>query len=149
LQQQLATTGRIGATRFFLTPDVASPAAVGGISTPVSIRFTQAGIALAMYGQETETATAPAFAQTAVRLQIGGTEDLFIDGQGGPAFAPMLALFGGVNNWTPLLRRVIPGVDWTFTFQNNRAAGTIDPKIIVAVIADADVASMMQKGEGR
>ncbi len=144
LQQQLASTGRAGATRYFLTPDVASPAAVGGLSVPASIRFTERGIALAMYGQETDTATAAAFAQCAVRCQIGGTEDLFVDGQGGPAFAPMLALFGGVNNWTPLLRRVTPGVDWTFTFRNDTAAGTIDPKVIIAVIADVDLARMAQ-----
>jgi hypothetical protein len=149
LQQQLATTGRIGATRYFLTPNVASPAAAGGISTPVSIRFTQKGIALAMYGQETATATAALYAQTAFRCQIGGTEDLFVDGQGGPAFLPMLAAFGGVNNWTPLLRRVTPGVDWTFTFRNDTAAGAIVPRIVIAVIADADVASMAEKGQGR
>lgn len=143
LMQQLATTGRIGATRMFQTPALAaSPAAAGGISAPVSIRFNIHGIALALYGQETDTATIAAFAQTAVRVQIGGNEDLIIDGQGGPAFAPLLALFGGVNNWTPLLRRIEPGVDWSFSFQNNQAAGTIDPVCIVTAIADEDLAKM-------
>lgn len=139
LQQQLAQTGRIGATRYFVTSAVASPTAAGGISAPVPVRFNVRGVALAMYGQETDTATVAAYAQCAVRVQIGGTEDLFVDGQGGPAFAPMLALFGGVSNWTPLMRQVQPGVDWVFTFQNNTAAGTINPKIVLAVIADADV----------
>jgi hypothetical protein len=138
LQQQLASVGRIGATRYFVTSFVSSPNAAGGISAPVPVRFNITGICLAMYGQETDTATVAAYAQCGVRVQIGGTEDLFVDGQGGPAFAPMLALFGGVSNWTPLMRRIQPGVDWVFTFQNNTAAGTINPKIVLACIADAD-----------
>lgn len=142
LQQQLAATGRIGGTKYFLTSDVGSPAAAGGISTPVPMRFNVSGIALCIQGQETETATPATYAQTAFRCQIGGTEDLFVDGQGGPAFMPMLLAFGGVNNWMPIMRRVRPGVDWVFTFQNNRPAGDIDPKIMVSVIADADIAAM-------
>ena len=145
LTQQLASMGRIGSTRFYLTPDVASPAAAGGISTPATIRFNEDGIAVAMYGQETDTASAALFAQTGVRCQIGGTEDLFVDGQGGPSFAPMLALFGGVNNWLPLLRTVKRGNLWTFTFQNNTAAGTIDPKVMIAVITDKDVIAQVEK----
>lgn len=145
LTQQLASTGRIGATRLYLTPDVPSPAAAGGVSTPATIRFNEDGIVLAMYGQETDTATAALFAQTAVRCQIGGTQDLFVDGQGGPAFAPMLALFGGVNNWFPLMRRVTRGSLWTFTFQNNTAAGLIDPKIILAMISDEDVQKQLER----
>ncbi len=142
LQQQLAQMGRIGATRYFVTQDVTSPSPAGGQSTPVPVRFNVRGVCLAMYGQNAVTADAAAFAQCAVRVQIGGTEDMFVDGQGGATFAPMLALFGGVNNWTPLMRRVQPGVDWLFTFQNNTAAGTINPKIVLAVIADADIAKM-------
>lgn len=142
LMQQMAATGRIGATRFFLTPDVASPAAAGGISAPSSIRFNVNGIALCMQGQETDTASVAAFAQTAFRCQIGGTEDLFVDGQGGPAFMPMLLAFGGVNNWMPLMRRVREADLWTFTFQNNQAAGTIDPKVSIAVISDSDIVAM-------
>lgn len=148
LQQQLSSTGRAGATRFFTTPAVASPAAAGGLSVPSNIRWTEKGIALALYGQEAEVASQLTFAQTAVRLQIGGTEDFFVDGQGGPSFGSFLALFGGVNNWTPLLRRVTPGVDWTFTFQNNRAAGNILPSCMVSFIADKDIANMMNSAKG-
>lgn len=145
LQQQLAQTGRIGGTRYFLTSNVSSPSAAGGLSTPVPVRFNVEGIALCIQGQETDTATPAAFAQTAFRCQIGGTEDLFIDGQGGPAFMPMLLAFGGVNNWMPTMRWVVPGVDWVFTFQNNTAAGTINPKIMVAVIAKADIEAMARR----
>lgn len=143
LQQQLASTGRIGFTRSFLTPDIATPAAAGGISAPAPIRFNVNGIALALYGQERDTATAVAYAQCAVRVQIGGTEDLFVDGNGGPAFAPMLALFGGVNNWIPLLRQVREGDQWTFSFRNDTAAGTIDPTCMVTCIADKDLANVL------
>lgn len=142
LQQQLASTGRIGATRVVQTPPVASPA-FGQISTPAAIRFPQWGIALAMYGQDAQ-ADAVSYAQDLVRCQIGGTEDLFVDGQGGPAYIPMLALFGGQNNWFPLLRRVQPGVDWVFTFQNqNTGSGVIAPSITISVIYDQDVANML------
>lgn len=145
LQQQLATTGRIGGTRYFLTSDVASPDAAGGLSNPVPVRFNVEGIALCIQGQEGATATAASFAQCSFRTQIGGTEDLFVDGQGGPAFMPMLLAFGGVNNWMPTMRWVQPGVDWVFTFQNNTAAGTINPKIMIAVIAKADIEAMASK----
>ena len=155
LQQQLATTGRIGGTRYFLTSDVASPDAAGGRSIsaspdrlgshPVPVRFNVEGIALCIQGQEGATATAASFAQCSFRTQIGGTEDLFVDGQGGPAFMPMLLAFGGVNNWMPTMRWVQPGVDWVFTFQNNTAAGTINPKIMIAVIAKADIEAMASK----
>jgi len=147
LQQQLASTGRIGATRYFVSPDVASPAA-GAVSTPSTIRFTERGIALALYGQEGEFATQLTFAGTGVRCQIGGTEDLFVDGQGGPAFASMLTLFGGQNCWTPLVRRVTPGTDWTFTFRN-RTAGVIAPSVTIGFIGDADVARMVAQAEGK
>lgn len=147
LQQQLASTGRVGATRWYVTAPIAtSPATGGGISIPTPVRFTDRGIALAMYGVERTSQTAFSMANTAVRVQIGGTEDLFVDGLGGPAFAPFQAMFGSVTNWTPLMRRVTPGVDWIFTYQNNLPAPgpptTINPQIIIAVIADADIARM-------
>lgn len=148
LQQQLSTTGRIGATRYYVTPDVTSPAAAGGVSTPSTITFSEKGIALAMYGQEAVAATALTFAQTGVRCQIGGTTDLFVDGGGGPAFASMLMLFGGQNCWTPLPRRVDPGVPWTFTFRNDTPGGTIDPNVVISVISDADVARMLEQSKG-
>jgi hypothetical protein len=145
LQQQLATTGRIGGTRYFLTSTLAtSPAAGGGISVPVPVRFNVEGLALCIQGQEI-TGTPAAFAQCSFRTQIGGTEDLFVDGQGGPAFMPMLLAFGGVNNWMPTMRWVVPGVDWVFSFQNNTAAGTINPKVMIAVIAKADIEAMARR----
>lgn len=147
LQQQLSSTGRIGATRYFVTPDVTPPAVAGGLSTPATIKFTESGIALAMYGQEATTASQLTFAQTGVRVQIGGTEDLIVDGQGGPGFASMLTLFGGQNCWTPLLRRVKPGVDWSFIFRNRTAATLVTPTVVIAFIGDGDVARMVAQGK--
>lgn len=148
IQQQLASQGRIGATRVLQTQPVASPA-LNQISTPTAIRFPQKGFALAMYGQDAQ-ATPGAYATDRMRVQIGGTEDLFVDGQGGPAFVPMLALFGGVNNWFPLLRRVQPGVDWVFTFQNqNTDTNIIAPTVCISVIYDADVGNMMAQQAGQ
>jgi len=152
LQQQLASTGRVGATKFFVTSPVSvSPTANGGLSVPVPVRFTDRGIALCMYGVERVSASQFSMANCAVRVQIGGTEDYFVDGLGGPAFCPFLALFGTVSNWTPMLRRVTPGVDWVFTFQNNLPTPgpptTINPQIVIAVIADADIARMTASHE--
>lgn len=140
--QQLASTGRIGATRYFTTPAVGAVVA-GQISIPAPVRFNQKGIVLALYGQVASGAVAD-FAGTSVRIQVGGTEDLILDGQGAPAFMPLLAAFGGVANWQPLMRRAIPGVDWIFTFQNN-TAGNVTPQCTMAFLADADVEQMARK----
>jgi len=151
LQQQLASTGRIGATRYFVTPDIDN-VLKSTQSTPVPVRFTDPGICLAMYGQEATVASQLAYANTRVRVQVGGVEDLFVDGQGGPAYMPFLAAFGTVNNWTPVLRRVTPGVDWVFTFKATAAfpdnAGAA-PTIVLATISDADIARMMATHQGR
>lgn len=140
--QQLAATGRIGATRWFRTPSVGAVAAAG-ISIPAPIRFNQKGIVLAMYGQVASGVVAD-FAGTSVRIQVGGTEDLVLDGQGAPSFMPLLAAFGGVANWQPLMRRVIPGVDWIFTFRND-TAGNVTPMCVLAFLADVDVEQMAKK----
>lgn len=145
LQQQLASTGRVGATRWLQTPSVGTIAAVAGQqSGPAPIRFPERGIVLAMYGQVQE-ASAANYASMAMRVQVGGQEDLFLDGQGGPAFLPFLGLFGGVSNWQPVMRRVIPGVDWVFTFQNVVGTATLTPSCQLSFIADADVEKLSKR----
>lgn len=139
VQKQLALTGRVGATRVYVTPAIT--AAAGLDSAPVPIRFTSPGYVLAMYGQESSQATVASYAQTGVRAQINGNEDLHIDGNGGPAFAKMMGLFGGVNNWFPLCRRVLQGDLWIFTFRNG-TAGLITPEVELAFFADADIERM-------
>lgn len=146
LTQQLASTGRIPGTRWITSPDVGSVTA-GSDSITVPILFPAKGIVLAMYGQTvsaTPTANAVDFAGTRFRLQVGGTEDLVLDGRGGPSFMPMLASFGGVANWMPLLRTVEPGVNWQITFRN-RSAVTQNPEMVFSFIADQDVQRMARR----
>lgn len=139
---QVAMSGRIGASRYFVTPSVGAVGA-GLDSIPAPVRFNQKGIALAIYGQ-VASGTVADYAGTSVRIQIGGTEDIVMDGQGSPSFIPMLAAFGGVANWQPIMRRVVPGVDWIFTFRNS-TAGSVTPQCTIAFLADVDVEQMSKK----
>jgi hypothetical protein len=139
-QRMLSQFGRVGATRIYAAPALGAVIAAGSgvIATAQPITFREPGTVLAAYGQEL-TGTPAKFASTAVRVQIGGTEDLFTDGQAG-TFVPMLALFGTTQNWFPIMRRAQPGVDWTVSYQNNDAGGTASPFFCLAFIADRDVA---------
>lgn len=140
IQRQLSQFGRVGSTKIYVFPALAGTLAGGGtISAPSNIRFREPGTVIALYGQEL-AGTVAAFAATAIRIQVGGQEDLFTDGNSG-TFIPMLAAFGPTVNWFPLWRRAIPGVDWTITFQNN-AGSAITPSAMLAFIADADLARM-------
>jgi hypothetical protein len=91
-----------------------------------------------MYGQEL-SGTAAKFASTTVRVQLGGQEDLFTDGNSGVGVS-MLSLFGGAQNWFPLWRRVIPGVNWVITYGNNDSLAVAVPSVQFGFIADADIA---------
>ncbi len=143
IQRQLSQFGRVGATKVYRAPALtAALAAVAGtVSTPQNIRFREPGTVIACYGQE-QAGTSASFATTEVRVQIGGQEDLFTDGNVG-TFVPMLALFGGPNNWFPLWRRAQPGVDWTVTYRNQSGSATAIPSLMLAFIADADIARAM------
>lgn len=139
IQRQVSQFGRVGATKIYTAPALAAAIAAGASveSVPVTIRFREPGTVIALYGQEV-AGTAAKFATTDIRVQIGGTEDLFTDGQQG-TFVPMLGLFGGALNWFPLWRRALPGVDWVFTFRNRDAGATATPFAGLAFLADADV----------
>lgn len=144
IQRQLSQFGRVGATKFYVAPQLttAIPVAPGALnpstSDPVNIRFREHGTVIAMYGQELAGSVA-AFAQTWLRVQIGGQEELFRDDQKG-VWLPMLSLFGPNQNWTPLWRKATPGVDWTVTYQNWSTGVTAFPTFVLAFIADADLA---------
>lgn len=144
IQRQLSQFGRVGATKLYNVPALAAPiaATAGLIAAAAPLQFREPGTVIAMYGQEI-SGTAAKFAQTSVRVQIGGQEDLFTDGNVG-TFVPMLALFGPNLNWFPLWRRAIPGVNWVVSFQNNDPTpATCTPFCTFAFIADADLARMM------
>lgn len=147
IQRQLSQFGRVGATKAYLFPLLAAPIAAnisggptGTVSPPSNIRFREPGTVIALYGQ-TDLGSVFAFANTALRIQVGGQEDLWTDGQAG-VFMPMLAAFGPNLNWFPLWRRAIPGVDWTITWRNDNAGATAFPQTFLAFIADADLARM-------
>lgn len=143
IQRQLSQFGRVGATKFYVAPLLTTPIPVAVAATtpttsdPVNIRFREPGTVIAMYGQEL-SGSQTQFAQTWVRVQIGGSEELFRDDQKG-VFLPMLALFGPNQNWTPLWRRAEPGVDWTVIFQNWDTGATAFPTFVLAFIGDADL----------
>lgn len=139
-QRQLSQFGRIGATRIYKAPSLASSVSPLAQSTPQNIRFREPVTVIALYAQETSRASAASFAQTQVRVQIGGQEDLFTDGQVG-VFASILSLVGGAQNWFPILRRGRPGVDWTVTYYNASESDTALPEFQLACIADADIGS--------
>jgi hypothetical protein len=143
IQRQLSQFGRVGATKIYAAPalSAAITASVGATSPPQNIRFREPGTVIACYGQEL-SGTAPKFAKTEVRVQIGGQEDLFTDGNVG-TFVSMLGIFGGPNNWFPLWRRAVPGVDWTVTYRNQDGSATAYPSFYLAFIGDADIAAHM------
>lgn len=143
IQRQLSQFGRVGATKIYIAPALsAAIAAVAGTTGgPTNIRFREPGTVIAIYGQE-QAGTAPKFATTEVRIQVGGSEDLFTDGEVG-AFVPLLALFGGALNWFPMWRRAQPGVDWLVTWRNQSGAATAIPTLCLAFVADADLQRAM------
>jgi hypothetical protein len=109
-------------------------AAVAGteVQAPM-LRFTKGGIIFALYAQE-ELATAVSYATTEIKVAIGGSDNLFNDGSA-PAFVPLLALVGGAQNWYPLWRRVIPGVDWQITYRTSNAVAKT-PSCFFSFISD-------------
>lgn len=143
-RQVLELADTAGATRYYQTQSVGAIASGtnNGLSTPATIRFTRSGFVSALYGQVTSGAVAD-YGGTSMRVQIGGTEDLFVDGLGAPAFAPFLALFGGVFNKQRLLRRVNPGDLWTFTFQTTIVGG-VTPSAQLGFLDDEDCSSLMK-----
>jgi len=147
VKEQLALMGRIGATRIYVTPPVPNVAAATTSNQPSNVRFNEPGWILAMYGVETLQATFASQATFALRVQINGDQDFVINGNGGPGYASFLGLFGGVVNWIPIMRRVVQGDLWTFTYQNNDPVNASNGQIQLACLMDADVERMQQLNE--
>lgn len=147
IQRQVSQFGRTGSTKIYAVPDLGAPLALGApitTSQPQTITFRENGVLIAMYGQEL-SGTAPKFATTRVRVQIGGSEDLFTDGQSG-VFLSLLSLFGGAQNWYPIWRRVTPGVRWVVTYQNLDTVATATPSAQFGFLGDADIARLARSG---
>lgn len=142
IQRGLTQFGRVGATKGIIAPALSAPVAAAGaggpgLGGPSQIRFLEDGVVVAMYGQE-QAGTVASFASTEVQVKIGGSENLFTDGQAG-TFAPLLALFGPNLNWWPLWRRVDNGDIWTVNWRNQNVAATAIPTLMLAFIGDADL----------
>lgn len=145
-QKQLAMYGRAGATRIIKVPalSVAVPAGLGQQAAAPPLPWKTNGTVIAMYGQE-RTGTVAKFAQSEIRVQVGGDEDLCSNGTAGDFF-PMLAVFGPNLNWFPLTRRVSRGVNWQITYQNQDAGAAMNPTVLFAFISDDDMARMTAGG---
>jgi len=88
LREVLKMTEEAGATRYWQTPSFGT-VANGTDSTPQPVRFTRDGFVTSFMGSLASGAVAD-YGGSSLRVQLGGTEDLFVDGQGGPAFFPFL-----------------------------------------------------------
>lgn len=133
-QRTLALSGRVGATRIYTAPRLATALTVSGGAAPtaqVQIQFFRPAIVLGLYGQELAGTTAK-FASTEVGIRIGN-EAFITDGQA-ETTAPLLALFGPSVNWFPINRQAQPGVNWTITWVNRDAAATATPFLALSVI---------------
>lgn len=144
LRQLLELAELAGATRYFKTPAFGSVVA-NTISTPQPIRFTRDGFVTSYFGQIQSGAVAD-YGAAALRVQIGGSQDVYIDGQGGPAFCGYLELFGGVPAKQRFVRRVSRGDLWVFTVQNLNAPGgqAVVPTVTLAFLDDEDLARLQQ-----
>jgi hypothetical protein len=141
LKQMLALVDRAGATRMLQCPSFGT-VLTGTDSTPQPIRFTWDGFVVGLYGA-IASGVAADYGGTALRVQLGGTEDMFVDGQGGPASVSFLGLFGGVPNYQRIVRRVVKGDLWTFTVHNG-TAGSVAPSVWLSFLADKDVAQVTE-----
>lgn len=141
-QQQLVQYGRLGATRIMKVPDL--PAAIpAGANVQVQaplLQFNKPGTVIALFAQEL-AGTMPKFAQTGIRLQFAGDDDLIYNGQAGD-FASLLALCGFTTNWFPMLRRVGNYTQWTITYRNQDVGATATPSCMFAVLEDSELANV-------
>lgn len=140
LRQLLELAELAGATRYFKA-DAFGVIATTKQSPAVTVRFTRNGFVTAFSGQIDSGAVAD-YAGTLLRVQLGGTEDLFVDGQGAPTQAGFLELFGGVPARRRIVRRVVKGDLWVFTAQNN-TAGNVTPRVTLDFLDDDDLKNLM------
>lgn len=145
LRALLNMVHQAGATRVLQVPAF-GVVATGQSSTPQNIVCTRGGYFVALHGSIASGAIAD-YAATNLRLQIGGTEDFFVDGQGGPAFSPFLLNFGVFPGYKRVLRRVEKGDLWTFTVQN-LTAGNVTPTVSMDFIGDDDLQTVLASMKG-
>jgi hypothetical protein len=140
MQEGLAKQGRLPATGLVRVPDplVAIPISGGaGLSSPGSsppLKFSESGHVIALYGQE-RTGTQAKFASTEIQLLINGQSSLFTSGEAGPAFFPMLGLFGPSVHWFPMMVPVAKGDLWQVNYLNFDPAAVAMPTVGCAFLS--------------
>lgn len=118
---------REGATDFVVVPPLAAAIAAGASveGQPQEVKWKEPGFVIAIMGQEL-AGTAAKFAQTEIRIQVGGSRDVFSDGRVGQ-FMPLLCLFGGYMVERKFTRYVDPATSWWVTWRNRDAGATATP----------------------
>lgn len=150
LLRYISQFGPVPSTKVYKVPALgAAVAAAVNATTPTIVQaqplqFREVGFVLGMYGSE-RSGTGPKFAQTGVRVQIGGQEDLFTDGNSGVDVS-MLSLFGGALNRYALWRPAAPGVNWVVSYYNWDTGAVAYPEVEFSFIAQADVDRMARGG---
>lgn len=143
LRQLLELAELAGATRYFKASEEQFGTIAAGQQSPnVTVRFTRNGFVTAFSGQIKSGAVAD-YGGVTLRVQIGGSEDLIVDGQGAPSQIGFLEAFGGVPAKRRIVRRVTVGELWTFT-ANNGTAGTVVPSVTLDFLDDDDIAKLMK-----
>lgn len=146
VQEQVARTGRLGATGLVRVPDPAAAipvlaAGIPGEGPAPPLQFAEDGYAFALYGQE-RTGSDAKFATTEVKVMINGRKPLITTTEGAPAFFPFLGLYGKSVHWFPLTRRVKKRDIWQLTYRNFDAGAVANPVVGIAFLSDAEVAVM-------
>lgn len=148
--RQVSQWGPIPGTKAWKVPALGTSVAVASAATTPTIaqapplQWREPGFVCAMKGSE-QSGTGARFAKTGIRIQIGGQEDIFSDGNSGVDLS-LLTLFGGALNWLPLWRRVVPGVNWVVSWYNYDTVNVAYPEGAFVFIADADLARMARGG---
>lgn len=150
LLRYISQFGPVPSTKVYKVPALGtSVAAAANALTPMIVQaqplqFRETGFVLGMYGSE-RSGTGPKFAQTGVRVQIGGQEDLFTDGNSGVDVS-MLSLFGGALTRYPLWRAASPGVNWVVSYYNYDTEAVALPEVEFSFVAQADIERMARGG---
>lgn len=143
LRQLLELAELAGATRYYKASAQQFGAIAPNSQSPnVSVRFTRNGFVTGMSGQ-IDTGAVADYAAMTLRVQIGGTKDLIVDGQGAPTSIGFLEAFGGVPAKRRIVRRVVEGQLWVFTASNGSNANTLTPSVTLDFLDDEDIANLM------
>jgi hypothetical protein len=138
--RQLSQYGQVGGSKVYKVPALSAAVLAGQQAQAPVLQFREPGIVIALYGQE-RAATAQSYATTRIRIQIGGSEDLFTDGNVGVGLS-LLSLVGGAQNWYPIIRPAGPGVNWLITYENVSDDDDANPECQFSFLADADIARL-------